>query len=81
MDAGTNMKCKARQYSDQKVCHDCRLVWDASDTDLPKGRACAVSEEQVPTEIQQAYFADLKGKLKDETINSDSTLWHRGGQQ
>jgi hypothetical protein len=28
-------KCFARQYSDQKICHQCGLVWDTNDPDPP----------------------------------------------
>jgi len=28
--------CEARQYSDQKVCHRCNLVWDMNDPEPPE---------------------------------------------
>lgn len=28
--------CKARQYSDQMVCDQCQLKWDANDPDPPE---------------------------------------------
>jgi len=30
--------CEARQYSDQKVCHRCNLVWDMNDPEPPECR-------------------------------------------
>ena len=30
------MKCVARQYSDQKICTRCELMWDMNDDDPPK---------------------------------------------
>ena len=36
------MSCEARQYSDQKVCHRCGLVWDMNDPEPP---ACLTSSE------------------------------------
>ena len=30
--------CEARQYSDQKVCHRCNLVWDMNDLEPPECR-------------------------------------------
>lgn len=29
------MKCRARQCSDQMVCHECGLAWDTNDPDPP----------------------------------------------
>ena len=31
--------CQARQYSDQKVCHRCNLVWDMNDHEPPECRS------------------------------------------
>lgn len=35
--------CKARQESDQKVCHDCGLRWDMNDPEPP---ACLPESER-----------------------------------
>lgn len=29
------MTCRARQFSDQMVCHTCGLVWDVNDPERP----------------------------------------------
>lgn len=34
--------CSARQYSDQKQCDRCGLIWDMNDPDPPK---CKTDEE------------------------------------
>ena len=58
-------KCKARQYSDQKVCHDCRLVWDVNDTDPPK---CQQEDRStVPKPIQKAFFQELRNTLAEKS--------------
>lgn len=28
-------RCQARRYSDEMVCHNCRLRWDVSDPEPP----------------------------------------------
>lgn len=30
------MTCKARQHSDQMICHTCGLVWDMNDPEPPE---------------------------------------------
>ena len=30
------MNCRARQYSDQMICHTCGLAWDMNDPEPPK---------------------------------------------
>ena len=46
------MTCKARQYSDQKVCKRCDLVWDMNDIDPPK---CLTSKELATKTCKQIY--------------------------
>ncbi len=58
------MKCKARRYSDQMICHHCGLTWDVLDPEKP---ACELLDhEPVPKPIQNAVFAELRNKLKSE---------------
>lgn len=58
------MKCKARRYSDEMICHHCSLRWDVSDMDPPH---CEREDhEPVPKPIQNAVFAELRNKLKSE---------------
>lgn len=37
-------KCFARQYSDQKICHQCGLMWDCGDPEPPPCRREADDE-------------------------------------
>lgn len=52
-------KCKSRQYSDQMVCHDCRLVWDMNDPDPPP---CKL-EVKPDDGVVDATIANLKSFL------------------
>ena len=40
--------CKARQYSDEMVCHECGLTWDVNDPEPPK---CAIIQRSAPTTL------------------------------
>lgn len=62
------MKCKARRYSDQNVCHDCKLVWDVNDPDPPKGQCDTdtVAEDRVNVAIANiiALVAIPEGEIR-----------------
>lgn len=62
------MKCKARQYSDQKVCHDCRLVWDVNDPYPPKGKCDTntVEEDRINVALEnvRSQVAVSKEEIK-----------------
>lgn len=59
------MKCKARQYSDQMVCHDCSLVWDMNDPDRP---ACNLKPESAEVRAKECVtYHNSEEKPKDET--------------
>lgn len=49
--------CRARQYSDEMVCHECRLSWDVNDREPP---AC---NRAVPvTGKTETVYYDRKGR-------------------
>lgn len=57
------MKCKARQYSDQMICHLCKLTWDMNDMDPPECKR--VDCEPVPKPIQNLVFANLRNLIAE----------------
>lgn len=59
-----NKHCQARQYSDQKVCHKCGLVWDMNDPEPP---ACKQETQSTNSGVHNAMSEH----------NPD--LFHKGG--
>lgn len=50
-------RCEARQYSDQKQCARCGLVWDMNDSEQP--------ECLTPRQVGRATIARLRAELGD----------------
>lgn len=54
------MYCKARQYSDEKVCHECNLRWDMNDQYPPK---CMQGKTNKKASKEVGLIALLTAKL------------------
>lgn len=52
--------CEARQYSDQKQCDRCGLIWDMNDDDQPE----CLTNEQVLVMRHNNRMSQLKRRLE-----------------
>lgn len=56
-------KCKAFRVSDQKVCHQCKLVWDVNDSDPPACRLKPVEAKDPKKIIWRTYERLTTGQM------------------
>lgn len=56
--------CEARQYSDQKVCHKCDLVWDMNDPDPPE----CLTDAEIGNNAMNKIRKDLDVSDIDEQV-------------
>jgi len=52
-------KCIARQYGDQYICNECKLVWDCNDSEPPE---CKTQKEK-NNEAAKKFFSAIRKKL------------------